>query len=100
MSQFPDALASGVKDRVGDRCADTGDADLADPVSAHRRLRIGDVGPHYLDLRDVQVARHMVIRDLLVSTFSHVSPFTLLEECTWRVLTAPLRCQDAMLEKD
>ena len=34
-----------------------GDADLADAARAHRRVRIGDVGPDHVDLGHVHVHR-------------------------------------------
>ena len=34
-------FASRIVNRIGDRCTDAGDADLADTAGNHRRVRIG-----------------------------------------------------------
>src|SRR4029453_14140427 len=59
--KVPGALAGGVVDGVCDGGSAARDANFANAVQAKRRVRVRYVGPDDVDLRYVQVHRHMVL---------------------------------------
>ena len=50
--QLADTPTGRVEDCIGDSRANTGNADFAYAVRAHRRVWIGDVGPDHVNLRN------------------------------------------------
>jgi len=59
--QLSDAFSCGVEYGVGDRGADSGDADLADAPRAHRGVRVRLVGPDHIDLGHIQMHWHVIL---------------------------------------
>src|ERR1700761_3697543 len=74
--QVADTGTGGVVDGVGHGRADAGDADLPDAAGAHGCVRVGDVGPHNVDLRHVHVDGHVVVGQARV----HDPPGALVEQ--------------------
>src|SRR5947208_5163655 len=57
--ELADPPARRVEDGVGDRCRGAGDTNLAEAAGSHRGLRIGDVEVVDLEVRHVEIVRHV-----------------------------------------
>jgi len=64
-----------VEDCIGNSRAHTGNTDFANPMRAHRRVLIGDVGPDHVNFRHVHVNRDMIFCEAWV----HDSAVTLVK---------------------
>jgi hypothetical protein len=69
------AFAASVVDGIRDRRPDTGDADLADAVRAHGRVRVGDIGPDHVALGHVHVHGYVVLSEAWI----HYAAIALVE---------------------
>src|ERR1700686_5364462 len=74
--QVPNALPSGVENRIRDGRSRPGDTDFANSARAQRRMFVRYAGVNDIDVRNIHIDRNMIFGERWI----HDSPPALVEE--------------------